>query len=189
MKKTIVCFASGSGSNVEAITRYFRTKSIVHVARVFCNRHNAPVIKRAEMLGIPVSLFNRSDLYINGVVSKQLIEQRPDLIVLAGFLWLIPRNITDTFPNRIVNIHPALLPRYGGKGMYGLRVHEAVLAAGEKQSGITIHYVNAHYDEGDIIYQESCPVFKADTPESLAQRIQQLEHQCYPKVIEELLSR
>ncbi|HSW68304.1 MAG TPA: phosphoribosylglycinamide formyltransferase, partial [Bacteroidales bacterium] len=145
--------------------------------------------KKAETLGIPVMTFSRIDLYRNNVVLNRLTQLQPALIVLAGFMWMIPRDIIDSFPNRIINIHPALLPKYGGKGMYGSKVHEAVLAAGEKESGITIHYVNEHYDEGDVIFQERCPVLQTDTPESLAQRIHKLEHRCYPQVIGEVLSR
>ncbi len=189
MKKIIACFASGTGSNVEAIAFHFHKQRSVRVGMVFCNNPDALVIKKAETLGIPVMTFSRIDLYRNNVVLNRLTQLQPALIVLAGFMWMIPRDIIDSFPNRIINIHPALLPKYGGKGMYGSKVHEAVLAAGEKESGITIHYVNEHYDEGDVIFQERCPVLQTDTPESLAQRIHKLEHRRYPQVIGEVLSR
>jgi phosphoribosylglycinamide formyltransferase 1 len=186
--QNIAIFASGSGSNAQRIAEYFSGSSRVKITRIFCNRPDAYVLKRAEILRIPASIFTRKDLYESPVILNQLWYDQTDLIVLAGFLWFVPENILDAFHNRIVNIHPALLPKYGGQGMYGNRVHEAVIAAGEKESGITIHFVNGKYDEGKIIFQAKCPVEASDDPESLAKKIHILEHEHYPLVIENLLS-
>ena len=161
--KNLVIFASGSGSNAENIIRYFATKPDFCVKKIYCNVPGAYVLERA----------------------RQLQDEGTDFIVLAGFLWLVPPCITAAYPNRIINIHPALLPAYGGKGMYGHHVHEAVLAAGEQQSGITIHYVNDRYDSGDIIFQATCPVLPDDTPDTLAARVHELEYRHFPRVIEE----
>lgn len=189
MNKRIVIFASGSGTNAEAIARYFNHRAIAKVALIMSNRKDAYVLERAATLNIPSLSFSRTDLYESDAVLERLMEENPALIVLAGFLWLLPEKIITHFQNRIINIHPALLPKYGGKGMYGTKVHEAVIAAGEKESGITIHYVNEQYDEGDIIFKAPCPVLHKDTPESLAQRIHELEHRHYPKLIERLISK
>lgn len=182
--KRIVLFASGSGTNAEQIIRYFYYHESVKVAAVLSNRSDAPVLQRASRFGIPAVVFSRHELYEENRVEQLLRDFRADMIVLAGFLWLIPARLVKQYPDRIINIHPALLPQYGGKGMYGHKVHRAVLDNGEKQSGITIHYVNEHYDKGDIIYQETCPVEAGDTPETLAARIHKLEHAAYPGVIE-----
>jgi phosphoribosylglycinamide formyltransferase 1 len=188
MSKRIVILASGSGTNAGAIARYFENRSDVQVALILSNRKDAYVLERARNLNIPSLCFSRADFYETGLVLNRLKSEEPALIILAGFLWLLPGNIIQNFPNRIINIHPALLPKYGGKGMYGAKVHEAVLAAGEKESGISIHYVNEQYDEGDIIFQARCPVLPDDTPETLALRIHALEHRHYPEVIEKLLA-
>lgn len=152
------------------------------------NRSDAYVLERAKKLNIPSICFSRAELYETDLVLNLLKAENPALIVLAGFLWLLPDIIIRNFPGRIINIHPALLPKYGGRGMYGSKVHEAVVAAGEKESGITIHYVNEKYDEGDIIFQARSPVLPDDTPETLAQRIHELEYRYYPEVIEKLLA-
>jgi len=154
---------------------------------IFSNRADAFVLQRACKMNIPTMVFGRSDIYETDVVLNQLNHLHPDLIALAGFMWKMPEKIIDAFPDKIVNIHPALLPKYGGKGMYGDHVHRAVIANHDKESGITIHYVNENYDEGAIIFQEKCSVDDLDTPETLAGKIHQLEHQFYPKTIEQIL--
>ncbi len=186
--KKIAIFASGNGSNAENITKYFAGHPKIKVSCFFVNRPDAFVIERAKKLNIPVVIFKREQFYNSDFVLKKLNEYDIDLIVLAGFLWLIPKNLIDAYPQKIINIHPALLPKFGGKGMYGDNVHRAVLEAGEKQSGISIHYVNEHYDQGDIIFQTTTPVFPDDTIETLAKRIHQLEYEHYPKIIELLLN-
>lgn len=188
MYKNIVIFASGSGTNAEAITRYFGSCKHAGVGMIMSNRCNAYVLERAKKLNVPAMCFSRADLYETDFVLERLENENPALIVLAGFLWLIPGSIIRHFHGRIINIHPALLPKFGGKGMFGQKVHEAVIAAGEKESGITIHYVNEKYDEGDVIFQARCPVLPDDTPESLAKRIHELEHRHYPQVIKKLLA-
>jgi phosphoribosylglycinamide formyltransferase-1 len=184
----IAIFASGSGSNAQRIAEYFNSNHHVKISRIFCNRKDAYVLKRAENLEIPSTVFTREDFYESSVVLNQLLRDKTDMIVLAGFLWFVPENILKAFQNRIVNIHPALLPKYGGKGMYGSMVHEAVIAAREKESGITIHFVNEKYDEGEIIFQAKCKVEESDTTESLANKIHKLEYEHYPKIIKKLVS-
>ena len=158
------------------------------MAALFSNNPNAYALKRAETYHVPALLFTRNEFYNTNKVLEQIQHFKPDLIVLAGFLWLVPQNLLQAFPNRIINIHPALLPQYGGKGMHGQHVHSAVLQAGEKESGITIHYINEEYDKGAFIRQERCPVLPGDTPEDLAARVLQLEHRYLPLVAEQLLS-
>ena len=184
--KRITIFASGEGSNTQHLIDYFRG-SDVSIALIVCNNSNANVLKRARNSNIPTILTNKEEFYGGDVLANRLKDEKIDLIVCAGFLWKIPDNILKAFPNKIVNIHPALLPKFGGKGMYGLNVHKAVIESGEKDSGITIHYLNEHYDEGEIILQKKCEVASNETPESLAQKVQQLEHEWYPKSIEHLL--
>lgn len=186
----IAIFASGSGTNAGNIISRFRDRDDMRVKRIYCNVANAGVIDVARRGSVPVTLIDKLLLQDdrNGVL-KQLREDDTSLIVLAGFLWLIPDIITDAFPKRVINVHPALLPSYGGKGMYGRRVHEAVIAAGDQESGITIHYVNGRYDEGDIIFQAKCPVFSDDTPETLAGRIHDLEYRYLPEVILNILGK
>lgn len=181
----IAIFASGSGTNAENIIKKFQALPDFRFT-VFCNNPHAGVLARAALLNIPVVVFTRRDFYDSDKILQQLIENRTDLIVLAGFLWLVPAFVVRSFPNRIINIHPALLPKFGGKGMYGERVHQAVIAARETVSGITIHYVNENYDEGQIIRQVQCPVYPSDTPQTLAARIHALEYEHYPQVIAEL---
>ncbi len=184
--KKIAILASGSGTNAEKIIQYFNFSDIASVVSVGTNKEDAGVIERARKLGVPHFTFNKKELE-NGSVKALLMIKRIDLIVLAGFLLKIPDNLVEGFPRAIVNIHPALLPKFGGKGMYGINVHKAVKEAGEQESGITIHWVNEHYDEGEIIFQEKVELSPTDTPEQIATKVQALEHKCYPKVIENLL--
>ena len=186
--KNLVIFASGSGSNAENIIRYFASKPDFCVKKIYCNVPGAYVLERARQLQVPACVFTREEFRNPDKLLRRLQDEDTDFIVLAGFLWLVPPCITAAYPNRIVNIHPALLPAYGGKGMYGHHVHEAVLAAGEQQSGITIHYVNDRYDSGDIIFQATCPVLPDDTPDTLAARVHELEYRHFPRVIEETAS-
>lgn len=183
--KRIAIFASGSGTNAQKIIEHFINSKEVVVDSLWSNNENAYALIRAEKLGIETFTFERDEFYRSNEILDTLYDRRIDLIVLAGFLWLIPQNLTELFP--IINIHPAILPKYGGKGMFGMNVHKAVLASKDKESGITIHRVNLNYDEGDIIFQEKCPVLPGDTPETLADRIHELEHQHYSRVIEEIL--
>lgn len=185
----IAIFASGSGSNAEQIALYFAQNANVEVALIFSNNPKAGVIERARRLHTPVVLFDKKTFYDTPKILQILQNQQIDLIVLAGFMMLVPKALVKAFPNKIVNIHPALLPKFGGQGMYGHFVHQAVVAAGETESGITIHYVNEHYDEGTIIFQATCPVLPTDTPDDVAQKIHVLEHCHYPKIIEKLISK
>lgn len=188
-KKNLAVFASGSGSNAENIARYFSNHPEIKVSAIFTNNKNAYVIERAKSLGIPFYIFDRKTFYESDEILNNLKRHDIDLIVLAGFLWLVPSNLLQNYPGQIVNIHPALLPKYGGKGMYGSRVHQAVIDAGELQSGITIHYVNDRYDEGRVIFQTACDIVPGDTPESVAEKVHKLEYRHYPKVIEDLLMK
>ena len=184
--KQLVIFASGNGSNAENIIRHFKDSATVKVSAVFCNRAGAGVVERARKHGVPVEIISREAL-ISGHVLSELKKLNPDLIVLAGFLVMMPLPVIEHFPNKIVNIHPALLPKFGGKGMYGDNVHRAVLESGEKETGITIHYVDEHYDSGDVIFQAKADVGDGATVESIAQSVRLLELEHYPKVIEKLL--
>ncbi|MDR1761050.1 MAG: phosphoribosylglycinamide formyltransferase [Bacteroidales bacterium] len=184
----LAIFASGSGSNAENLIHFFANSSNISVSRIFCNNANAGVIERAKKLNIPVYVFSRDDFYNSPRVLNQLIEDKTDVIILAGFLWLIPQNLIAQFPNKIINIHPALLPNYGGKGMYGTRVHEAVIANNETQSGITIHLVDEVYDNGKTLFQATCDISLDDTPETLAQKVHALEYKHFPRVVAEFVS-
>jgi len=186
--KRIAIFASGSGSNAEKISEYFAGRTDVQVNLILTNNPQAGVILRARKLHIPVLVFDKKTFYESDRIIELLTANKIDLIVLAGFMMLIPAALVETFPDRMVNIHPALLPKYGGKGMYGNFVHEAVVAGKEKESGITIHFVNEHYDEGNIIFQKSCEVLETDTPDDVAEKIHVLEHEHFPKIIDEVLS-
>ncbi|MCX6268814.1 MAG: phosphoribosylglycinamide formyltransferase [Bacteroidetes bacterium] len=185
----IAVFASGNGSNAQRIIEYFAGHSAISIDMVLTNNPGAPVLKRAENLGVSTMVFNRTTFYETGIIPEMLVANHIDYVVLAGFLWLIPGNLLQAYPARIINIHPALLPKYGGKGMYGLKVHEAVIASGDRESGITIHFVDEKYDEGKIIFQAKCPVNEADTPEILAERVHALEHRWFPEVIGEIVMR
>jgi phosphoribosylglycinamide formyltransferase 1 len=186
--KRLAIFASGSGSNAEKIAEYFANHTDIDIALILSNNPQAGVIARARRLHIPVVLFDRKTFYDTPKVIEILQNEHIDLVVLAGFMMLIPEAMVQAFPSRIINIHPALLPKYGGKGMYGHFVHEAVVAAQEPESGISIHFVNERYDEGDIIFQATCPVTPEDTPDEVARKVQVLEHQHYPEVVEKLLN-
>jgi phosphoribosylglycinamide formyltransferase-1 len=188
-KKRLAIFASGSGSNAEKIAEYFANRTDIEISLILSNNPQAGVIARARRLHIPVVLFDRKTFYETHRIIEILQNEHIDLVILAGFMMLIPEAMVQAFPNKIVNIHPALLPKYGGKGMYGHFVHEAVVAAKESESGITIHFVNEHYDEGGIIFQATCEVTPTDTPEEVAQKVQVLEHQHYPEVVERLLKQ
>lgn len=185
--KNIAIFASGSGSNAQRIMEHFETNTHINVSVIICNNPNAKVIERAAKFNVPVELINKHDFTQTQKVVNMLQGHHIDLVVLAGFLWLIPGNLIEAFPNKIINLHPALLPNYGGKGMYGMNVHHAVITNKESQSGITIHYVNAQYDEGEIIAQFTCEIENGDTPEDLAKKIHILEHQNFPNVIEKVI--
>jgi phosphoribosylglycinamide formyltransferase 1 len=187
-KKHIAIFASGSGSNAENISRFFCQHPAIKVSLFLTNKPDAPVIERAKRLEIPYYIFDRNEFYNSDKVVEELKKFDIDLIVLAGFLWLIPSNLIKNFPKAIVNIHPALLPKFGGKGMYGSRVHSAVIENNEKESGITIHFVNGDYDAGDIIFQSKCAVEEGETPESLAGKVHELEYRFFPEVIESVLN-
>jgi phosphoribosylglycinamide formyltransferase-1 len=186
--KHIVLFASGSGSNVENIIRYFKEHPHITVSSVFTDQKNAYVLERCDSLGVPAFYFNRHSFHNAGVLLRVLKSLDPDLIVLAGFLRKIPADMVEAFPERIINIHPALLPKYGGKGMYGHHVHQAVKAKGEKESGITIHYVNERYDEGAIIEQQKVTIDPQDSAEDIGRKVQELEYLHFPRVIENILS-
>lgn len=182
--KSIAILASGSGSNAEEFFRYFQNHSTIRVKALFTNNPSAFAIKRAEKFQTPVSIFNRSKLYGPQSILDDLNEFKIDYIVLAGFMLLIPEVIVNHFTNRIVNIHPALLPKYGGKGMFGDRVHAQVIENQDTESGITIHLVNEQYDEGQILFQDKCRINPNETVESLAQKIHSLEHKHYPRIVE-----
>jgi len=184
----IAIFASGSGSNAENIITYFSTKNSAKVALVLSNRREALVLKRAARLKVPSVFFDRKDFYHSGTVLDYLHSYKIDFVVLAGFLWLVPENLLDSYQGRIINIHPALLPSYGGKGMFGEHVHRAVLAKGEKESGISIHFVNREYDKGDIIFQAKCKIDDSDTPDTLAQKVHSLEYKHFPRIIEQVIN-
>jgi len=186
-KKRLIIFASGAGSNAEKIIEHFKENGKAKVVLIVCNNPAAGVISNAERENIPVLLIQRETFKETGYL-PDLKKYDADLIILAGFLWKIPPILIERFPNKIVNIHPALLPAYGGKGMYGNAVHEAVIAAHEKESGITIHFVDEKYDHGKTILQARCAIKPNDTPETLAQKIHLLEHENYPKTIEKLLT-
>lgn len=183
----LAIFASGAGSNAAKIIEHFKNSSTVVIDLIVCNKKEAGVWGIAAANQIDTLYINRESFIESDACVKQLQARSIDFIVLAGFLWKVPESLIQAYPGKIINIHPALLPKYGGKGMYGMHVHEAVIAAGEKESGITIHYVDAHYDEGDIIFQAKCAVEPGDTPASLAAKIHVLEHAHFPVVIEKLL--
>ena len=187
--KRIAIFASGSGSNAQKIMELFKNSLDVEIALVLTNNPTAYVLQRADNFEIPTHIFDRKEFYETDQVLNLLKNLDTDLIVLAGFLWLIPKNLISEYPGRIVNLHPALLPKFGGKGMYGDNVHKAVLAAGETEGGITIHYVNENYDEGEYIYQGKYKIDKGDNLEMVKFKGQQLEHQYYPRIIETILKK
>ncbi len=186
--KRIAIFASGSGTNAQAIIEYLKKNTVAEVSLIVCNNPKAYVIERAASFNIPVHIINRKEFYETDILVNILKQRNINLVVLAGFLWLIPENLLKAFPNKIINIHPALLPKHGGKGMYGDKVHQSVKTAGDTETGITIHYLNEKYDEGKIIFQEKVPVTVNDTPSTIAEKVHKLEHQFYPKIVAEILS-
>ena len=186
--KNIAIFASGEGTNAKSIIDYFKNSDTINIALVVSNKSSANVLNRAKQANISTLLINRVDFYESNNTIEQLKSFNIDFIVLAGFLWMLPKSLIQAYPDRIINIHPALLPKYGGKGMYGMKVHQAVIEANEKESGITIHYVNEHYDEGKIISQHHCSISKDETAETLANKIHQLEYEFFPKIIEQVVT-
>ena len=185
MKKMVV-FASGSGTNAENIIKYFNDGKTAAVVKVFTNNPHAKVIERAKNNNVPAEVFSKAEFFEDEFLEK-LNEIQPDLIVLAGFLLKLPENIVAAYRDKIVNIHPALLPKYGGKGMYGLNVHKAIVDNKEKETGITIHYVDENYDEGSIIFQEKVVLTGSETPEEIAAKVHELEHRHFPEIIANLL--
>jgi len=188
-KKRISVFASGSGSNAEKFFEFFQKDPEIEIVSVFTNNKSAGVIERAKRYNISHHVYNRSYWENGEVIMQVLKEEHADFIVLAGFMLLIPDSIVKAYPNSIFNIHPALLPKFGGQGMYGMHVHQAVKSAGEKESGITIHFVNENYDEGQIIAQASCTIDSSDAAEEIAKKVLKLEHENYPKVVAEVIRK
>ena len=184
--KRIVIFASGSGSNAENIINFFNQTKTARVTKVFCNNKNAKVLERCNNLNIKSLCFNRNEFLSTNIILNK-VKEEADYIILAGFLWKVPQSFIESFPNKIINIHPALLPKYGGKGMYGMNVHNAVKENKETETGITIHYVNANYDEGAILFQAKTTLLSVDSPETIAEKIHFLEQKHFPKVIEEVI--
>jgi len=185
--KKLAILASGSGSNAENIANFFKGKGIAEITLILTNNPEAYVLERAKKLEIPSFVFTKKEMNESEAVLDAIRKSGADWIILAGFLLKVPQYLLDAYNGKIVNIHPALLPKFGGKGMYGERVHQAVVEAGEAESGITIHYVNEHYDEGAIIFQAKCPVTASDTPDDVAAKVHALEYEYFPKVIEDLL--
>lgn len=186
--KNIAIFASGEGTNAQNIIEYFKNSKTINVALIVSNKSTANVLSRAKQANIPSLLINRVDFYENNKTIEQLRQFNIDFIILAGFLWMMPESLIKEYPDKIINIHPALLPKFGGKGMYGMKVHEAVINSKEKESGISIHYVNEQYDEGKVISQHRCYISDNETADTLAQKIHHLEYKYFPKVIEQILS-
>ena len=186
--KRLILFASGSGSNVENIIQYFKDHKSVKVTHILTNNKNAKVIGRCKRLNINCLAFSRADFYETDTILN-LLKKDADYIVLAGFLWKVPQNMIDAFPNKIINIHPALLPKYGGNGMYGKHIHNKVVENKEKETGITIHYVNENYDEGNIIFQKPITLSDKETVESVQQKIHLLEMENFPKIIEQVIEK
>lgn len=186
--KKLAIFASGSGSNAENIFHYFKNNNEVEVSLILTNNSNAGVIERAERLNLPYRIFNRKEFTSSNQITEDLLKCKIDLIVLAGFLWLVPSSLIDAYPHKIINIHPALLPKYGGKGMYGDHVHNAVSKAGDVKTGITVHYVNEKYDDGAVIFQKEISIEKGAHPDLIAQKVHALEYEFFPKVIEHILN-
>jgi phosphoribosylglycinamide formyltransferase-1 len=184
--RRIVVFASGSGTNAENIIKFFNTTKIAKVTQVLCNNEHAKVFERCKNLNVNCLLFNK-DEFLKEDTILNLLKKEADYIILAGFLWKIPAKIIEVFPKKIINIHPALLPKYGGKGMYGMNVHRAVKANSEKETGITIHYVNENYDEGAVIYQAKTTLNENDTPETIAEKIHLLEERYFSRIIESVI--
>ena len=185
--KNIAIFATGGGSNAQKIIEHFENNDAANISLIISNKKTAGVLERAAAKNIPTLIINREEFYQSENILQKLDTFQIDFIVLAGFLWLMPTYMVKKYANKVVNIHPALLPKYGGKGMYGMNVHRAVHAAQEAESGMTIHYVNEHYDEGGIIFQAKCSLQPTDSPDDIAKRVLQLEHQYYSQVLENLI--
>jgi len=185
----VAIFASGAGSNAQKIVDYFRNNNSIKINLIVCNKPEAGVLHIADKEDIPALLINREKFFNDDAYLSALRKNKIDFIVLAGFLWKIPLLLIQAYPYKIINIHPALLPKHGGKNMYGSHVHEAVIASGSKESGITIHYVDEHYDNGDIVFQAKCMIDENETPETLAQKIHLLEYKNYPPIIEEVINK
>jgi phosphoribosylglycinamide formyltransferase-1 len=184
----VAIFASGAGSNTQKIIDHFRKNNFIKISLIVCNKPGAGVLDIADRENVPTLLINREQFFSDGYLDI-LKKNKIDFIVLAGFLWKIPSALINAYRNKVINIHPALLPKHGGKNMYGSHVHEAVIASGSKESGITIHYVDEHYDNGDIIFQAKCNVDENETPETLAQKIHLLEYENFPVVIEDVINK
>lgn len=189
LKYNLVIFASGNGSNAKAIIDFFRNDPSVKICLIACNKPQAGVLRIAEKEGIPTLIIDKEPFFRGNAYVAEIAALQPSLIILAGFLWKLPSALIEAFPGQIINIHPALLPKYGGKGMYGHHVHEAVKAAGESETGITIHQVDEKYDHGTHIFQAVTTVSPDDTPETIAKKVHQLEHQFYPRVIRDILNQ
>lgn len=185
----VAIFASGSGSNAENLVQYFSKNNDVKIVSIYCNNPQAFVIERAKKFNLPCHIFNKQEFVDEGKVSGLLAEENIDFIILAGFLWLIPKWLVAKYQSKIINIHPALLPKYGGKGMYGHFVHEAVKKNNDSESGITIHFVNEHYDEGAVIFQASVTLDSTDTPDTIAQKVHGLEYEYFPQVAENVIHK
>ncbi len=185
--KSIAIFASGTGSNAQNIITYFKNNPDIYVNCVYSNKENAPVLHKAQQLGVPSLTFNKENFYNSDLILETLKNQNPNIIVLAGFLWKFPEKIINAFSGKIINIHPALLPKFGGKGMYGMNVHKAVVANKETHSGITIHHVTKNYDEGATIFQEKVALSDTDTAADVAKKIHNLEAKHFPKIIEDVI--
>jgi phosphoribosylglycinamide formyltransferase-1 len=185
----VAIFASGSGTNAENIIQYFAKTTKINISLVVCNKPDAYVLQRAKKQNINTIVVNRKDFYESTRLLNAFQEHNIKFIVLAGFLWLLPEYILNHFENAVLNIHPALLPKYGGKGMYGMNVHKAVVENKESETGITIHYCNEKYDEGSIVYQAKCAVETNDTPEMVANKVHKLEYEHFPKIIEQEIER
>lgn len=188
VKYNLAIFASGAGSNAEQVLKFFRSHPAIKVALVVSNRSNAGVLDIAKAYGVPTVIVGKSELYESNHIVEILRNFEINFIVLAGFLLKVPAVLVELFPDKIINIHPALLPKFGGKGMYGIHVHQAVKDGNETETGITIHYVNEHYDEGNIIFQASCAILPTDEVDTIRQKVQKLEHEHFPIVIEKLLT-
>ena len=188
-KNRIAIFASGSGTNAQKIMEYFENHDLAEVVLILSNNANAGVLDRAKKFDVPTYVFDKATFTQSEDVKQVLINKETDWVILAGFLWLVPEYMIKAFPDRIINIHPALLPKYGGKGMYGMRVHETVSQAGDTETGISIHYVNQQYDEGQIIFQAKCQIKPGEDPLLIAEKIHLLEHEFFPKVIEDLVKK
>jgi len=187
--KRIAIFASGSGTNAENIIHYSRSNKSFEVVKLYCNKPSAGIIEKASKMDIPIEIFSKNVFYLSNYIIDDLLSKKIDSIVLAGFLWLIPDSLLQAYNDKIINIHPALLPKFGGKGMYGMKVHEAVKASGETETGITIHKINAEYDRGEILFQARCQLTENDTPDSIAQKIHQLEFEHFPRIIDSFLQQ